>query len=76
MQALGHRKKQLESEYGRLCTELDILGDPETVSDRIQSKVAEAGEQEERWETEKAELLAQAGAVKEECSQLQLQIKQ
>ena len=52
------------------------MGDPETVSDRIQSKVAEAGEQEERWETEKAELLAQAEAVKEECSQLQLQIKQ
>ena len=31
---------------------------------------------EAQWETEKAELLAQAEAVKEECSQLQLEIKQ
>ena len=52
------------------------MGDPETVSDRIQTKVGEISEMEAQWETEKAELLAQAEAVKEECSQLQLEIKQ
>ena len=31
---------------------------------------------EAQWEDEKAGLLAQAEAVKEECSQLQLDIKQ
>ena len=31
---------------------------------------------EAQWETEKAALLTQAEAVKEECSQLQLQIKE
>lgn len=76
MNALGQRKKQLEVDYGNLCTELDILGDPDTVSERIETKVAEITEMEAQWETEKAALLAQAEAVKEECSQLQLQIKQ
>ena len=52
------------------------MGDPETVSDRIQTKVGEISEMEAEWETEKAELLAKAEAVKEECSQLQLEIKQ
>ena len=51
------------------------MGDPETVSDRIQTKVGEISEMEAEWETEKAELLAKAEAVKEECSQLQLEIK-
>ena len=74
--ALGQRKKQLEKDYGKLCIELNILGEPDTVSDRIEGKVAEITEMEAQWETEKAALLAQAEAVKEECSQLQLQIKQ
>jgi len=59
-----------------LCLELDILGEPETVSERIEAKVSEISTLEAEWETEKAELLAQAEAVKEECSQLQLQAKQ
>ena len=42
--ALGQRKKQLEKDYGKLCTELNILGDPDTVSDRIESKVTEITE--------------------------------
>ena len=74
--ALGQRKKQLEKDYGKLCIELNILGEPDTVSDRIEGKVAEITEMEAQWETEKAALLALAEAVKEECSQLQLQIKQ
>jgi len=74
--ALGQRKKQLEKDYGKLCIELNILGEPDTVSDRIEGKVAEITEMEAQWETEKAALLAQAEAVKEECSQLQLQIKE
>lgn len=56
--------------------ELDILGEPDTVSERIEAKVSELSTLEAEWETEKAELLAQAEAVKEECSQMQLQIKQ
>ena len=52
------------------------MGDPETVSDRIQTKVGEIADMEAQWEDEKAGLLAQAEAVKEECSQLQLEIKQ
>ena len=59
-----------------MCLELDILGEPETVSERIEAKVSEISTLEAEWETEKAELLAQAEAVKEECSQLQLQAKQ
>lgn len=74
--ALGQRKKQLEKDYGKLCIELNILGEPDTVSDRIEGKVAEITEMEAQWETEKAALLAKAEAVKEECSQLQLQIKE
>ena len=74
--ALGQRKKQLEKDYGKLCIELNILGEPDTVSDRIEGKVAEIAEMEAQWETEKAALLAKAEAVKEECSQLQLQIKE
>ena len=58
-----------------MCTQLNILGEPDTVSERIEGKVAEITEMEAQWETEKAALLAQAEAVKEECSQLQLQIK-
>ena len=76
MNALGQRKKQLEKDYGKLCIELNILGEPDTVSDRIEGKVAELTEMEAQWETEKAALLAKAEAVKEECSQLQLEIKQ
>lgn len=38
-------------------------------------KVTSLNTMETEWETEKAELLAQAEAIKEECTQLQLQIQ-
>lgn len=75
VQALGYRKKNLEKDYGKLCNELGISSDPDTVIDKIEEKETEIKAMEGSWFAEKAALLGQADVVKEECSQLQVKIK-
>ena len=70
MRALGQRKKQLEVEYASLCMQLGILGEPDTVNERIEEEQNKVTAFEQSWQQERETLLAQADAIKEECSQI------
>ena len=72
---MDNRKKALEIEYVSLCTDLSISCEPDDVSDLIEEKQRELAATEQAWETEKAKLLEQAEQIKQECSQLQDQLR-
>ena len=76
MAQLGNHQKQLQADHATLAANLDITGEPEEISDLIQGKQDEINTRETEWETEKAELLAQAEALKAECGNLQNQVKE
>jgi len=75
VQSLDNRKKALEIEYVSLCTDLSISCEPDDVSDLIEEKQRELAATEQAWEAEKAKLLEQAEQIKQECSQLQDQLR-
>lgn len=70
MQGLTTRKNKLEVEFINACGELGIAQDTQDLTTELESRVAEVAELEQKWEAEKATLLAQVQAIKDECSTL------